>query len=212
MNWSISWTGWERLPMLENIAQSVTLSNSFSGSMRETWRRGVNDSTRVTQSVQYEKGFSPLAGISFSWKGGVSTDVNYNISQSVSDERLGNRKTKTYSREFRIRGSYSSRKGIKIPIPVWPFKNKRLKNQTTFSLAYENRFNKTVSSTNNAKFNDDDPDSEESSWSLQPTIDYRFSNMVTGSFHYEYAVQESQIRGKTTSQNFGFEVRISIRG
>jgi cell surface protein SprA len=180
--------------------------------MRENWNKTPNDSQRVTQNVEYEKGFSPLLGISFSWKGSVSTDVNYNLTQSVSDQRIGNRKTKTNAREFRIRASYSSRKGIKIPIPVWPFKNKRLKNQTTFSLTYENRFNKSVSSAENAKFNDKDPDRLESSWSIRPNIDYQFSNTVTGSFHYEYAMQESQIRGKTTSQDFGFEVRISIRG
>jgi len=212
LNWSINWSGWERLPVLNRLATSVSLNNSFSGQSRESWTKSINDSARVTQSVDYEKNFAPLIGLSISWKGGISSDASLTINQTVTDQRIGKRKTKNYSREFRLRGGYTTRKGFRIPIPVWPFKNRRLKNQTSFSLTYENRNSRAESSANNARFNKDDPDREDKSWSLRPSIDYKFSNMVTGSFHYEYAVQESQIRGRTQSQDFGFEVRITIRG
>ncbi|MDP8239335.1 MAG: cell surface protein SprA [Candidatus Hatepunaea meridiana] len=212
VNWSIQWSGWEKLPLLEKLASSVSLDNSFSGSQRENWNRYDADSAKVTQSVEYEKNFSPLLGISFTWKGNVSTDINYNMSQSVSDQRIGKRKTKSGTQEIRLRGSYNSRKGFRIPIPVWPFKNRRFKNNTTFSMTYSYRKNRTESSTEGAKFDPDNPDREDSGWSINPSIDYSFSQTVKGNFQYEYAVQRSLLTGKTSSQNFTFRFSISVRG
>ena len=209
VNWSTRWSGWEQLPLLNVITQSVSLENSFNGRMRENWSQTVNDSEKVTQSVEYEKNFSPILGINFSWKGGVSTNIGYNVTQSVRDERIGNRKTKDNSNEISLRGSYTSRTGFRIPIPVWPFKNRRFSNSTTFSLSYNNRRSKSESSADDAKF---ELDREEKSWSIEPSIDYRFSDAVTGNFHYEYAVQKSLLTGTTKTHNFGFSVNISIRG
>ncbi|NQT34530.1 cell surface protein SprA [bacterium] len=209
LNWSVRWSGWETLPLLEKITTSVSLDNSFSGSARESWNKTANDAERVTQSIEYEKSFQPLIGVNFIWLWNVNTDVNYNLNQSVSDQTLGNRKTRSLTKEFRLSARYNSRKGFRIPIPVWPFKNRRFKNNTTFSVVYNNRTSKSESSVDNSKF---DLDREDSSWSFRPSIDYQFSNTVSGSFFYEYAVQRSVLTGKTFSQDFGFRVNISIRG
>lgn len=212
VNWSIRWGGWERLPILERLATSVTLNNSFHGNQRETWTKSVDDKKRETQRREYEKNFSPLLGISFSWKHGISTDASFNLTQRVSDETLGDRINKDLQRNIRLRGSYTSSKGFRIPIPVWPFRNRRFKNSTTFALAYEYNYSRSESSAGKEKFDPDNPDREESSWSIRPSIDYRFSNTVSGGFHYEYAVNKSMVTGETRSQDFGFQINISIRG
>ncbi|NQU05633.1 MAG: hypothetical protein HQ568_06030 [Calditrichaeota bacterium] len=209
LNWTVRWSGWEKLPFITNFANSVTLNNSFRGNERDSWDKSVNDTIRVTTRAEYEKNFSPLVGITFSWKKGISTDASYNMTQRVVDERKNNRKTKDLTQQFRLRAGYTSQKGFRVPIPVWPFKNRRFKNSTTFSLAYEYSVNKAESSASDAVFT---KDREESSWSVRPSIDYRFSSTVTGGFHYEYAVTESINTGKNTSQDFGFSINISIRG
>jgi hypothetical protein len=209
LNWTIRWGGWEQLPFMENLASSITLNNSFRGSKRDSWEQSINDTARVTTRIEYEKNFSPLAGITFNWKKGISTDASYNLTQRVSDEIRGDRKTKDLTQQLRLRAGYTSQKGFRIPIPVWPFKNKRFQNSTTFSLAYENSINKSHSSASGEAFT---LDREEKSWSIRPSVDYRFSSTVTGGFHYEYAVTESINTGKNTSQDFGFSINISIRG
>lgn len=209
LNWTIRWGGWEKLAFLENLASSITLNNAFRGNERESWNKSVNDTARVTQRIEYEKSFSPLAGITFNWKKGISTDASYNHTQRVTDELIGDRKTKDLTQQLRLRAGYTSQKGFRVPIPVWPFKNRRFQNSTTFSLAYEYSINKSHSSASGEAFT---LDREEKSWSVRPSIDYRFSSTVTGGFHYEYAVTESMNTGKNTSQDFGFSINISIRG
>ncbi len=219
VNWSVSWTGWEAMPFLQNLANSVSMEHSFTGSSTEAWNMEIVDDTegfiRNPQSYQYEKDFSPLIGINFSWKWGVSSSANYNWNQSVKDSRTGSKnKTKDNSEGISVSASYTSRRGFRIPIPVWPFKNKQFKNNTTFSLKFDS--NKTTTYitaedeiTKEKKFGED---RKNSSWLVRPSIDYRFSSTVTGGFHYEYAVQNNKLTGKTRAQDFGFRVNIRISG
>ncbi len=210
VNWNFRWSGWERLSFLKELANSVSLDNSFQGSATESWRKSSADSASETTRIEYDKSFSPLMGVSIAWKGGVGTSVRYNLSQRVFDERLGNEtKSRDLTRTVSISSSYTSRKGFRIPIPVWPFRNRRLKNTTSFSLTYDNSFTKSENSAGGEKFS---TSNETSSWSVRPSIEYTFSTTVRGGFHYEYAVQKSDRTGETKSQDFGFSVNISIRG
>lgn len=210
VNWSIRWAGWERLPVFSKIANSVSLDNVFRGSESERWRSTADSArSRETLGIDYEKNFSPLLGVSFNWKGGVGTNVSYNLTQTISDDKMSGTKNKSLSRTIRLSASYNLRKGFRIPIPIWPFNNKRFKNNTSFSLAYNNTFNHREISVNDQPF---ETTSESGSWSLSPSLEYTFSTSVRGSFGYEYAVQRSDLTGKTTSQDMRFSVNISIRG
>jgi hypothetical protein len=210
VNWSVRWSGWEQLPLFAQLAQTVSLDHSFRGTSTETWRKTGSPAERNVERVEYEKAFSPVAGISFAWKGGVGTNFRYNYTQKISDERAGNG-TKELDQTYNINltASYASRKGFKIPIPIWPFNNRRFKNNTTFNLTYDNSMTVQKNSSQGNPFAESN---RTSSWSLRPSIDYSFSNSVQGGFHYEYAVQKSLRSGKTRSQEFGFSVNISIKG
>ncbi len=210
-NWGIRWSGWESLPYLKEWATSISLDNNFNGSQTEQWRKVTRDTTREVTNVDYEKSFQPLLGINFAWKGGVGTNVRYNWNQAVQDSRIGNNsKSRNTTAAISVTGSYTSRKGFSIPIPVWPFKNRRFDNSTTFSLAFNSNSTTRESAARGAGFTVA-PGGKSSSWSVSPSVDYTFSSAVRGGFRYTYSAQKSQ-QTSSKSQEFGFTVNISIRG
>ena len=51
-----------------------------------------------------------------------------------------------------------------------------------------------------------------SKWSITPKISYSFSSTVRGGVHFEYGQTDNIMYGKTTIQDFGINVNISISG
>ena len=211
LNWSASWSGLGEFEIVQKVATSVSFENSFRGNMTETWRGYSHpDSQRTPTRIDYEKAFSPLAGVSVSWIGGVSSNIRYNHTQRVTDERTGRgTKDKTTSESINLSASYNARKGFSVPLPVWPFKNRRFKNSTNFSLNYTYSHEVRETSGDGDKFEETD---KTTSWSVSPSMEYTFSNTVRGGFQYEYGVRKSKRVPDVKSQEFSFRVNISIRG
>lgn len=210
LNWNVRWTGLNDLEFVKKVASSVTVENSFQGRENESWRRSSPSSPKVPTRIEYEKSFSPVLGLSISWIGGISSNLRYNLTQRVTDERTGLiTVSKSTTRTISASANYTARSGFKIPIPIWPFNNRRLQNSTSFSLTYNNNFELRETSVGGEKFT---PTSETSSWTISPSIEYSFSTTVRGGFEYEYSVQKSDRTGTTKTQDFGFRVNISIRG
>ena len=211
LNWSASWSGLGDFDFVKRFATSVNLENSFRGSLTETWRGYSHpDSQKTPTRIDYEKGFSPLAGMSISWIGGVSSNLRYNMTERVNDERTGRGTTnKTTSESINLTASYNAKKGFSVPIPMWPFKNRRFKNSTNFSLNYTYSHEVRQTSGDGKNFEETD---KTKSWSVSPSMEYTFSNTVRGGFQYEYGVRQSKRVPDVTSQEFSFRVNISIRG
>lgn len=208
-NWGIRWGGWERLPYISEWANSVSLDQSFQGSRTEQWRRVHPDSSREVTGIDYQKGFQPLLGITFAWKGGIGSNVRYNWNRDVSDQRTGlGAKGRNTTSSLSVTSSYTSRSGFRVPIPVWPFKNRRFNNSTTFALTFSSNNTKRESAARGAGFSSS---SWSKSWSVTPTIEYSFSTTVRGGFRYTYSTQQNNLTS-SRSQEFGFTVNISIRG
>ena len=51
-----------------------------------------------------------------------------------------------------------------------------------------------------------------SSLSLKPKIGYSFTNYITGDIYFNYIVNENKTTGKRTERDFGFNMRIKIKG
>ena len=49
-------------------------------------------------------------------------------------------------------------------------------------------------------------------WSITPKVMYSFSSTVRGGVHFEYGQTDNKLMGKTTIQDFGINVNISISG
>ncbi|MFH0765341.1 MAG: hypothetical protein V2A61_02865, partial [Calditrichota bacterium] len=207
-NWTARWSGLGELEWVKKYASSVSVENSFQGSRAESWKRNPGG-PREPNRIEYEKNFNPLTGVTISWIGGIQSNVAYRWSRRVTDERTGgSTKNRSTTSGITVGSNYSAR-DFKIPIPVWPFKNLRLKNSVSFALTFESSFQRNEASSGEGEFNVTD---ETSSWRVSPSVEYSFSTAVKGNFSYEYAVRKSMRTGTVKSQEFGFRVNISIRG
>ncbi len=210
VNWSATWSGWETLPFINQFANSISFNNSFQGQKTEDWIMSPDTAGNIIKKVNntnFTKSFTPLLGISFGWKGNVSSSIRYNLSQSASQGFAGT-KSRSITRTITGSASYNLRRGFKLPF--WPFRNIKFDNSTSFGIAYNNSLNEREQSSANAPFASSGGKTE--SWSIAPSMDYTFSKTVRGNFSWEYAVQNSEAAGKTTSQILKFSVNISIRG
>jgi len=202
-DWTVTISGLEKFALFENIAETVTLDNSYTGSKSTSW---TETQSNIKQR-DLTRNFSPLVGLNFSWKGGISTSIRYNWTESGKISLSPANVTRTTQRSATVSASYALKTGFKIPIPIWPFKNKRFRNNTTISLAFNLAKNITEE--------DADGDFIESTfsntWSIRPSLDYTFSNTVTGGMHFEYGTNSSKVQD-SNYQEFGIRVNIAIRG
>ena len=206
LNLSARLTGLEKLPLFTKYAQTVTLESGINGKVTSNWN---NSKSNIIQH-SYRREFYPLLSLSISWKGGISTNFKLNKSQTLNDMIQADQKSRSSESSISITANYTRKTGFRIPIPVWPFKNKRFKNNTTFSFTFSYSTKKDEMLSGNAtKFN---LTTKTSNWSLKPHITYAFSNTVTGGVHYETGGSISNLTGKTSFHEFGFNVNISIRG
>jgi len=211
-NYTFRWTGLEQIPLIGMVAQSVSFDHGYQGSISEQWTEAAEAGTgvikRSTRSKAYNKAFSPLGSFTITWKYGISSSIKYNWSQSLSETVANSQLNRTTSESVNITGSYTKKSGFRIPLPIWPFKNRRFENETTFSLAYERSV-----SMKEVKYEGEDFESSSNSdsWSVTPSINYKFSNNVTGSARYKYGITKT-VTNTRRYQEFGINVNISIRG
>lgn len=212
-NYTVRWSGIEQFGPLSNFAQSITLNHTYRGSMTERWEeRAVTTGkpvSRVVSGRAYDKGFTPLAGISMTWKYGIGSQINYNWNQNLDENVENGKLNRSSSRKITFSASYTRKSGFRIPLPIWPFKNRRFNNETIFSLDYEQSL--TLDEVKFAESSDFEETKRSSSWSLQPKVNYKFSRTVTGAIHYRYGVNVSPTN-TTRFQEFGVNVNIQIRG
>jgi hypothetical protein len=202
--WSITWSGWEKFPTFEKIAETVSLEHIFVGSKTTSWQDQRDNVTKH----DYSRNFSPLLGVNMTFKKGITGSIRYSWSETGSVVMIPTpSKTRTRQTSLQISASYSLKTGFRIPIPVWPFKNKRFKNNTTFALA----FNMSGNTSENEAGGEFVETNFSKNWSIKPSMDYTFSNTVTGGLHFEYGSNKSKT-GDSNYQEFGLRVNITIRG
>ncbi len=201
-------TGLEKLAIFNNLAQTVSVNSGFSGKYSSDW---TVEKSNITKE-NFERNLSPLFGMNITWNGGISTNFDLKKTQKITNDiaNLNNRKNRSNNTTISFTARYSRKSGFRIPIPVWPFNNKRFKNNTNFSLTFtsSNR-DEQVLQGEGTKFS---TTNKSTSWSLRPSLDYSFSNTVSGGVHYETGVNTNSSTGKSSFHEFGFNVRIEIRG
>ena len=215
-NYSFRWSGLETIGPLESVAQAISFEHSYRGTYTEDWEEVINESKKRERQVttkKYEKAYSPLAGFNVTWKYGISTTVRYNYSQSINERATNSARSRDTSNGISFQASYTRKGGFRVPLPIWPFKNRRFNNETTFSLNFDR--SNTLKESRSISGEDVNPDfseeSKSSSWSLTPSVTYKFSRTVSGSARYKYGVTESQFN-TTRYQEFGINVNIKIQG
>lgn len=207
-DWTLRWGGFETYPFLKKYVQRLSLDHSFSGQMSQSWKDQASNLTKKNLDAS----FRPLIGMTITWKNGMSTNFSYNKSQKRDipyTNGVSSGATTSSQADISVTGNYSKRSDFRIPIPVWPFKNMKLKNNVDISLTFT--YNTSENKSNKLGGRDVDTGSTKK-WSFRPKMNYSFSNTVTGGAFFEIAQTDSKLNGTIQTQEFGINVNISIRG
>lgn len=201
-NWTLQWRGLEKLPLISRLTKSVSLSHQFSGKKTETWNEQPDSVTQVTIS----RDFRPLLGLSFTFKNGLTANVQYTTTESISEQtKYSSGRTKRTSTNINISAKYDLRGGLKIP-----FFKKRIENAINISVTFTSSLNAT-SQSRGAKGEYVDM-SRTKNWSFQPKITYTFTRTVRGGINLELGEREDLRMGKTKITAFGINANISLSG
>lgn len=203
-NWTFRWNGLEKLPLISKVAQRASLDHSYSGDFKEKWTTTRDNITSKTITSNYR----PLIGMSLNLKKEIGVTFSYNNSKTESNTSSSGG-TRRVNSDISVRANYSKRTGFRIPLPIWPFKNKEFKNNVDISVTFS-------SSSNLNYINRDGGDwvkqNSTEKWEFQPSVKYSFSNRVNGGAHFTVSKNKSDSIGETSLQEFAIDVNISIRG
>jgi len=206
--WSIRVGSLEKLPLLNKYVQRASFDHSYSGQANETFNtdKGRQIVTKDDRSSQ----FRPLAGLNLALKNGATLDIRYNMSENISlSKGYGIGGTKNNINDLTITARYSKRSDFRIPIPVWPFKNMKLRNNVDLTITASSSQNVTSKSRGGGKY---EVTAETSNWKLRPDLTYSFSDRVRGGMHLEVGKTHNKLVGDSSYTEFGLDVNISIRG
>lgn len=203
--WTLRVNGMEKLPLLKNWFQRVTLEHGRAGKADETF--SVEKGEQVTTKEDKDSQFRPLIGMQLQMKNGISISVRYNTSEKESITRTsGQAGTRTTSQDLSVSANYSKKGDFRIPLPF--LGRKRLQNAIDIALTFTLGNNVTLKSRGEGY----EVTAETSKWIFKPTVDYSFSNRVRGGAYFEIGKTHNKLIGDTTFKELGINVTISIRG
>lgn len=204
--WSVRWTGIEKIKLLSKFAQRISFDHNFSGNKQDSWQQQDTDTARVPTRESYTKSFRPLAGLNITLKNSINLNVRYNWSETMDiTKRNGSGGTKNITSDFSLSAQYSKSGGLRLPF----FKNKELKNTMDVQLtvgwnkneAFQNVSGGDWTTTRNSE-----------QFNLEPKMTYSFSQNVRGGMNFKWGYNTNERIGKTTIKEFGIHVSIIISG
>jgi cell surface protein SprA len=209
-NWRVTWDGLEKFALFKS-AKKVSLDHSYSSTYTEAWKI-TPDGVQETQTQKIEYGFTPLAGLNFTfgevWGGNLNASLKYNTRSSfdlgVSTKNI----TETFSRDIGITGGYQ-KSGFELPLF-----GLSLKNDIEFSFSYTNTKNSSVLYNFNQFSEAGTPQDGTTRTTLEPRIKYTISSKVTLAIFYRRSSVEPEGAARippTTTNEAGLDVHILIR-
>ena len=202
--WSVNVSRLERLPFVNKIFKTVSLSHNYSGDQTRTLHEGE------LNNDDYTFNFSPLVGINMKTKGKVPLDlsVNYKRNLSINNSSVG-QTDRSLQSSISASAKYNHKGGLNIP--VFFFRDFEITNDTRFTMTVS--YDKTVPSTLMPGEDEFKENSVKTNLSIRPEIDYTFTRYVTGGMHFQYALHDdSKGTGSRTEKDIGFKVTIKIQG
>jgi hypothetical protein len=213
-NWSLRWSGIEKIAGLSSVVQQMSLDHSYQSSFRRDYTIAPDGSERTgTERVTY--GFSPLAGVNTTFKelfkGNFTGSFRYNTTSSYDLFLSAQNIVETLSQEMSLTLNYS-RSGFSFPLF-----GLNLKNDIELSLTYSMQRNTkrqhdpTFLSSNQ----DGTPLEGNTRTSLEPRLRYVLSSRVTASLFYKYSKTAPDEGGSTvpgiSTNEMGVDIHIAIQ-
>ena len=210
--WTVNWSGLERIKLFSKFATSMSLSHGFGGKKSTIWN-GSPD--RVT-SEDFSFNFRPLIKVNATLKNGMVTSFQYSKTtgdrptynyDTVRDSLFFQSSALTRNNEMSFTLTYSKQSGFRVPLPF--LKNKELRNSIDLSVTAL----KSASITEQKRGDGPKIEANKTSrWSISPRMTYSFSNRVRGGAHFEIGNNYSKLTGDTKIKELGIDINISIRG
>lgn len=212
-NWSFRWDGLEKLPLFSSFASSVVLDHAYTSTFRRRWRLTPTGG-EVTESESVMYGFTPLVGLTITFRQDAKANLTANIrfSSSTAYDLTPSLKTVTESNtdDISVSASYS-RRGFEFPLFGLSLSNDL---DITFSYSYS-RNNRRVFNFSEPLFDEDgEPLGGTVRTIIEPRIRYILSSRVTASVYYKYTRLKpdeggSLIPGSTINEG-GLDIRVQI--
>ncbi len=207
-SWTAKWTGLEKVAFFQSLAQRISVDHAFAGDRQDTWN--IENDVKKPTRISYNANFRPLVGVNITWKNGMTSNFRWNTGEKL-DESIGvsTGQTRNRTMDMSFTTNYSKRGDFRIPLPFWPFKNMKLKNNVDISLTFNMTKSVTEKSKGAGKFEETNLTEK---WSLSPKLTYSFSNRVRGGVSFEIGKTKNKLTGETSIQALNLDVNISIRG
>jgi cell surface protein SprA len=239
--WQVTYGGLSKLPLLNRFAESASLRHGYSANYQTNYvsnPAGAFSAFRLrpglavafeqpeleATSVNINERWSPLVGADVRWKGGLTTNFAFNRSKSNGLIPSSYEVSERTSNE--LSGNVSWQKqGLRLP-----FLNNRLNNRVTFQMAVARSVNNELTrKLQPALAQAADPalgfapeqslsgefiglDQTQTRLTVTPTVQYQFSNTVSGTFSLKYEQFDSEASnvGSFSTLTGLFSVRVSI--
>jgi cell surface protein SprA len=203
-SWTLRINSMEKLPFISKYMQRVSFEHGYAGRFAQTF----NDSKSNITKEDKDSDFRPLAGVTMSWKNGISMNFRYNTSEKIGRTMgFGDGGNRNLSSDISFTASYSKKSDFRIPLPF--LKNMHLKNNVDVQLTFSMGSQITQKAKGAGKWV---VTGETSKWSLKPDVRYSFSDRVQGGAYIELGKTHNKMVGDTSYKEFMVDVNIAIRG
>lgn len=204
--WSLRWSGIERIKFLNKFAQRISFDHAFTGNKQNSWQRQDTDTMRIPTRESYTKSFRPLVGFNITLKKNINVNLRYNWSETLDlTTRNGSGGTKNLTSDFSLSAQYSKSGGFRLPF----MKNKELKNTMDMQLTVGWNKNEAFQNVAGGDWTTT-RDSEQ--FNVEPKLTYSFSQNVRGGANFKWGYNTNERIGKTSIMEFGIHVNIIISG
>jgi cell surface protein SprA len=198
--------------MFSGFASRVTLDHGYTSTIRRRWRLTPNGG-EVTESESVMYGFTPLVGVTITFKGvgkgSLTTNVRFSTSTSTDLSPSVQTITESNTSDITITGNFSQR-GFEFPLFGVSLSNDL---DINFSYSYS-RNNRRAFDFRKPFKEDGDPLEGTIRTIIEPRIRYTLSSRVSASVYYKYTRLKpdeggSRIPGSTINEG-GLDIRLQI--
>jgi len=220
-NWAFRIGGLEKIKFISPYVNSLSIEHAFNGKQNISWKfneTGISAidlfkiSSFASENDDYirfsrvSRNFTPLIGITTSFKNGISTNIRTNVVHTLDEVPNG----LTYISENSILASltYNFTKGIRVPLPFTE-RDIYLKNNINFTLNIDVSEKKEKGSKDKINFAEQN---FVDSWKTILRVTYALTDNISGSLFYEYRVNDTRLTGRRTDRDFGININVAIRG
>lgn len=210
-NWRVTWDGLESFFIFKSFAQRVSLIHEYRSSYTEGWKLTPDGATEIqTQKVEY--GFSPLAGLNFTfaqlWGGNLTSSFKYATRSSYDLGSSTRNITETFTRDIGITAGFS-KSGFELPLF-----GISLKNDIEFTFSYNSARNSNIIYDMTDFREEGTPRDGNIRTTLEQRIRYIISSKVSLSIFYRRSTVEPEGAARippTTTNEAGLDIHISIQ-